>query len=63
MQEGNKTVFAVSTRQLRIIKAAFKQSLGKNPVYAGYTVETHNYLSANRSVMLSTQKSERRALH
>jgi hypothetical protein len=21
----------------------------KNPVYAGYTVETHNYLSANRS--------------
>jgi hypothetical protein len=33
IQEGNKTVFAVSAVQdeLRIIKAAFKQSLRKNP--------------------------------
>jgi hypothetical protein len=51
MQEGNKTVFAVSAVQdeLRIIKAAFKQSLEEKSVYAGYTVETHHYLSANRS--------------
>jgi hypothetical protein len=50
MQEGNKTVFAVSgTRRIKDNQGGLQAITRKNPVYAGYTVETHHYLSANRS--------------
>jgi hypothetical protein len=52
--------------ELRIIKAAFKQSLEENPVYAGYTVETQLPFCKPQSdciVMLSTEvRTERLVL-